>query len=105
LPRARRSGLLATVLAIPLLYGCGSSASTLNTGVVERAIEASIRSQRHLDSTVTCPSGVARRAGVAFTCRAAVDGWIYPFAVTELDNRGRVRYVGLRHTGRLPASG
>jgi hypothetical protein len=71
---------------------------------VEQAIEQSILNQRHLRATVTCPAEVIQRAGVAFTCTATVSGRSYPFAVTEVDGDGHVRYVGLRQSGGSPAA-
>jgi hypothetical protein len=68
----------------------------LNIARVEGAIRQSILSQRHLQSTVTCPAEVIQRAGIAFTCTATVSGQQYPFAVTEVDGNGHVRYVGRR---------
>jgi len=68
----------------------------LNTGKVEHAIAASIAGQRHLNATVTCPQEVLQKAGVVFTCIAVIPGNSkrYPFVVTQVDNHGRVRYVG-----------
>jgi len=65
---------------------------TLDIATVERGITLSILHQRHLHSTVTCPTEVLQEAGVAFTCTAAVNGQSYPFSVTEVDNSGHVRY-------------
>ena len=76
--------------------------ATLDVARVERAIERSIRTQRRLASTVTCPAEVIRQAGIAFTCTATVAGRSYPFAVTEVNGSGRVRYVGLPRAGRRP---
>jgi len=68
----------------------------LNTEKVEHAIAASIASQRHLKATVKCPEEVLQKAGVTFTCTAVVKGnpKQYPFVVTQVDNHGRVKYVG-----------
>lgn len=71
----------------------------LNVGRVEQAIRHSIRSQRQLDSTVTCPAEVIQKTGITFTCTATVTGQNYPFAVTELDGDGHVQYVGLHQAG------
>ncbi len=68
--------------------------AVLDIARVERAIGQSISAQRGLRSTVACPAEVIQKAGVAFTCTAAVAGRSYPFAVTEVDNQGHVRYVG-----------
>jgi len=69
----------------------------LNIPKVERAIEASILSQRHIDATVSCPSEVLQQAGLAFRCTAMVHGSVstHPFSVRELDNAGKVRYAGV----------
>ena len=64
--------------------------------IVQRAIERSILQQRRLRASVTCPSQVLQRAGITFTCEAAVGGRRYPFSVTEVDNGGHVHYVGAR---------
>lgn len=66
----------------------------LDIAKAKRAIEQSIRSQRHLPSTVSCPAEVIQRAGIAFTCTATVNGRSYPFAVSEVDGSGRIRYEG-----------
>jgi hypothetical protein len=65
----------------------------LNMTEVEQGITRSVRSQRGLSSTVTCPAEVLQRAGIAFTCTVTVNGHDYPFAVTEVDGKGHVRYV------------
>lgn len=68
----------------------------LNIARVERAIEASISSQRHVSARASCPGEVLQRAGIAFRCTAVIDGTtrLYPFAVSELDSSGHVRYAG-----------
>ncbi len=68
----------------------------LNIEKVEHAIAASIAAQRHLSASVSCPAEVLQKAGVTFTCHAVVSGKPkqYPFLVTQIDNHGRVRYVG-----------
>jgi hypothetical protein len=93
-PRRARRVVVAAILVGPLLSGCGSSTPTLNTVTVQRSIAASILAQRHLNATVRCPSNVPRKAGLTFTCMATVGGRQYPFAATEVDGKGRVRYVG-----------
>jgi Domain of unknown function (DUF4333) len=70
--------------------------ATLNITKVEQAIKQSISSQRHLNSTVTCPAEVIQKKEIVFTCTAVVNGKSYPFEVTEVDNAGHVRYVGRR---------
>jgi hypothetical protein len=68
----------------------------LDVAKVQRAITASVFSERHLEAKVSCPPEVLQRALVSFKCSAVVrgSGRTYPFVVSELDNAGRVRYVG-----------
>jgi hypothetical protein len=75
-------------------YGDDAPLSTLDTQRVEQSIAASIHAQRGLRADVACPSEVLQRRGLAFTCTAAVGDKRYPFAVTESDGDGHVRYVG-----------
>ncbi len=70
--------------------------ATLNIAKVEQAIKQSIGSQRHLNSTVSCPAEVIQKKGIVFTCTAVVNGKTYPFEVTEVDDEGHVRYIGRR---------
>jgi hypothetical protein len=88
-----------TVAAAALaLAGCGGSDKPrgLDTERVERAIERSILQKRNLRATVSCPSGVDRRRGKKFRCMATYKGGRTPFLVTQTDDRGSVRYVGLK---------
>jgi hypothetical protein len=89
---ARPFGLAAVVLVALSPSGCGSSASTLNTATVERAIAKSILTQRQLYATVGCPSKVPREAGLVFTCTAHLNVGTYPVSVTETNGSGHVRY-------------
>jgi hypothetical protein len=68
--------------------------TTLDIAKVEQSITQSIRSQRRLSSAVSCPAEVLQKAGIVFTCTATVAGRGYPFAVTEVDGDGHVRYIG-----------
>lgn len=77
-------------------YENASRLAVLDSAKVQRAIGRSILSQRHLQSTVTCPREILQQAGVEFTCTATVGGRAYPFAVTEIDADGHVRYLGRR---------
>jgi hypothetical protein len=72
--------------------GCGSSEPRLKIASVERAIAASIVAQHHLFATVSCPPKVPQKAGVAFTCTAALNVGTYPVGVTETNGAGHVRY-------------
>jgi hypothetical protein len=74
--------------------GGGSPKVILNTERVERAIEASIKTQRHLTAAVTCPVPIVQKKGNNFTCFATVNGKRYPFRVTQTDDKGHVTYVG-----------
>jgi hypothetical protein len=90
--------MAAAAAALTLaLAGCGSDRpAILDTERVERAIEQSILQKRHLQATVTCPSGVERKKGKKFRCLATYKGGRTPFLVTQDDDRGAVHYVGLR---------
>jgi hypothetical protein len=84
-----------TTAAGHVRYANPTPLAALDIAGVERAIHRSILTGRHLVSTVTCPTEVLQRAGLAFRCTAVVAGRSYPFAVTEVDGAGHVRYVGL----------
>jgi len=71
---------------------CGSSARSLDSAKVERAIAKSILSERGLYATVACPSKIPQKAGHAFVCAAHLDVGAYPVTVTESDGGGHVRY-------------
>jgi ribosomal protein L13E len=74
------------------LAGCGTSTSKLDTAGVERAIANSIRAERNIDATVSCPSGIPQQKGRVFTCMARLTVGTYPVSVTEVDGAGHVRY-------------
>lgn len=87
----------ASVLALVAL-GAGwwnrtSTPVILNTDRVASSIQASIRSQRHLASTVSCPVNIIQKAGVVFDCAATVRGHQFSVVVTETDSKGHVVYV------------
>ena len=86
-----RSGALLSVLAVG---GCGSAAATLNTFLVERGIAASILSEHHLYTLVSCPQHEPQRAGTVFSCTASLDAGKYNLKVTEVDGKGHVRWSG-----------
>ncbi|MGD0455652.1 MAG: DUF4333 domain-containing protein [Solirubrobacteraceae bacterium] len=69
----------------------------LNIARVQRAIEASVLSQRRLHATASCPAEVLQQAGLVFRCTAVIAGGTrrYPFSVSEVDSAGHVRYLGL----------
>jgi hypothetical protein len=89
-----------------LVCACGSSSSSSTTTTyldvvhVEHSIERSIRSQRHLGSTVVCPTRVVQKPG-KFACIATTyspkKGHAKietPFLVTIVNSKGYVTYVG-----------
>jgi hypothetical protein len=75
-------------------YGNTAPLVILDIQKVQRAITTSILTQRHLRAVVVCPAEVIEQAGVRFTCTARVNGARYPFAVTETNGHGNVRYEG-----------
>ena len=93
----RVTGIAAAAAALAVA-GCGGSdkPKNLDTERVERAIEQSILQKRHLAARVTCPSGIELKKGKTFRCIATYKGGRTPFVVTEEDDRGAVRYVGVR---------
>ena len=88
------AGLLACAVG---LCACGSSKSSsgerLSTVQTRAAIEESIRKERHLHATVTCPSEVTKAKGTTFQCLAVTSsGAKTTFNVIEVNSRGAVRY-------------
>jgi hypothetical protein len=80
--------------------GSGTTATTVSPAHVEAAIASSIHRSRHVDASVTCPSGVPIHRHARFYCVAQVGAQITPFRVTETGEHGRVSYVGVspQHT-------
>lgn len=82
------------------LAACGSSApKNLDTAKVERAIERSIMTQRHLASTVACPEKVRQEPGkfacIATTISPKTHRQVKtPFLVTVHNDKGWVSYIG-----------
>ena len=95
---AVRVTLIACAAAALTLAGCGGSdkPKILDTERVERAIEQSILEKRKIRAMVTCPSGTELKKGKKFRCLATYRGGRTPFLVTQTDDKGAVRYVGLR---------
>lgn len=95
----------ATLLACAVtIGGCGgsgdSTAKYLDMARVERAIERSIYSQRHLKSTIVCPKKVPQKPG-KFACIATTTSTKKPhkkiktpFVVTVHNTSGYVTYIG-----------
>jgi hypothetical protein len=92
-PRHSAAGLLIVALTASVaLTACGSSEPKLDTARVQRAVAASILTQRGLHTTVTCPSDVAVKTGNTFTCAAKLDVGSYPVTVIITNSKGHVRY-------------
>jgi Domain of unknown function (DUF4333) len=87
------AAVLAAVAALAGWWNGTSSPVILNTVKVERSIEASILSERHLASTVSCPVNIVQKGGVVFDCVATVGGRRFQVVVTETDSDGHVVYV------------
>jgi hypothetical protein len=67
----------------------------LDTARVAHAIEASVRTQRHLSGRASCPSQVLQRKGIQFSCAVTLTGrGTYKVLVREVDDLGRVRFAG-----------
>jgi hypothetical protein len=90
---ATAASVLLTAVAVA---ACGSSTTYLDREKVERAIATSVLRERHLYTTVACPSKIPQRAGHAFTCTARLSVGAYPVSVTEIDGAGHVRYQDQR---------
>jgi hypothetical protein len=90
---AAGAGVMAGVAVLAGWWNRTSTPVILDTVKVERSIEASIRSQRHLHSTVSCPVNIVQKAGVVFDCVATVGGRRFSVVVTETDGNGHVVYV------------
>jgi hypothetical protein len=88
--------LAAGAVVSAAAIGCGSSGSskhtTVETTTVQRSIAASILAQRHVPTTVKCPTKVPAVTGIGFTCVAKLDVGSYPVAVVVKDTKGHVRY-------------
>ncbi len=81
-----------------LLAGCGAGTGfVIDHSVVENAIEVSIAQQQHVLTIVTCPAGITAARGNRFQCTVTfANGSQAPVTVTEIDDKGNVRYTGLR---------
>ena len=84
--------------------GCGSSSPDaskfLDNEKIERAIEHSVRTQRHLVANARCPALEVRKKGTVFTCQVFTsDGARTTFRVTEVDSAGHVKYIGTTVVG------
>ena len=92
---------IVSVTAGLVASACGDShhsattVATVNPIRVAAAIAASVRHDRHVDASVTCPSGVPLRKHARFYCVAQVGPRLTPFHVTETGAAGQVTYVGV----------
>jgi hypothetical protein len=96
------AAVVAALATVATLGACGSSTTSsssstaartnLNTPHVERAIEQSILSERHVHAKVICPRVVPQQKGHDFTCIATVGKTPTPFAVVQQNNGGYVTY-------------
>jgi hypothetical protein len=102
--RTRRIGTRCAVVSVAaglIASACGGShhstttTATVNPARVAAAIAASVRHDRHVDASVTCPSGVPLRAHATFYCVAQVGSRVTPFHVNEIGATGHVTYVGV----------
>lgn len=84
---------MALVAVIAGLWNGTSNPVILDTERVELAIQASILTQRHLHSSVSCPVNIEQRQGVRFYCQATVGRRAYPVLVSQVDDRGHVTFT------------
>lgn len=87
------AAVLAVVAVAAGWWNRTSTPVILNTDKVASSIQASILSQRHLASTVSCPVNIVQKAGVVFDCVATVGKHQFSVVVTETDSNGHVVYV------------
>jgi hypothetical protein len=96
---------VSAVLVCVLAAGCGGSSEKtryLDMAKVRHSIEQSIREQRHLNSQVVCPQNEPQKPH-KFACIATTLTRTKPprtirtpFLVTVVNDKGKVRYVGLK---------
>lgn len=94
--RSPAAAALAAVLALALA-ACGKEEKRLLAmGPVERGIERGIEADRPGTDVieVDCPEGIELRKGEVFQCRVrgSRQGEFAIATVTQVDDRGRVRY-------------
>jgi hypothetical protein len=100
---AKRVGACCAAVSVAglLVSACGGSShsssavANVNSSRVATAIQVSVRRERHVNASVTCPTGVPLREHVTFYCVAAVGSKVTPFDVTETGGAGHVTYVGV----------
>jgi hypothetical protein len=89
----RLASLVSAVLVAVFICACGSSARSLDTVKVERAIATSILKERDLYTTVVCPAKVPQQAGHVFMCTARLEVGAYPVKAIETNGSGQVSYA------------
>jgi hypothetical protein len=88
----------AIIAVVTALSGCGSSSPkprVVNPARVSSAIAASVRRERRVSATITCPTGVPLKARTQFYCAAQRGAQITPFRVTQTDRSGDISFVGV----------
>ena len=85
---------LISALACMAVAACGSSSPTkkLDNITIERSIARSILSEHHLSTLVSCPANVAEQQGSKFNCYARLGVGRYRVPVTQVNNRGNVKW-------------
>lgn len=93
----RAPAVAATVLLALGVGACGNDEPELiDTGKIERGIEADVEAKRpKVDvESVKCPGNVELEKGGRFKCLVtSTDGEQVEATVTQVDDKGRVRYV------------
>ena len=86
-----RGGTLIALALAGSLTACGGD-DEIKTGNYARAIERSVFEQHQQTVKVTCPPTVPKEKGHTFECVVALEVGEYPVKVTEVDDKGGVRY-------------
>jgi uncharacterized protein DUF4333 len=87
--------IACSLAAAAAVAGCGTK--TLDVPAAEREIAKRLTSEEGRKFTVRCPEEVEIKRGDTFQCRATADGQDPAnVRVTQLDDKGRVRWVVTR---------
>jgi hypothetical protein len=105
--RSRRAAALAWACGSVLVVAACSSTPTLRSTDVQEAIATGLGDQVGGAFAVTCPTAVAAREGVAFTCTAVdpADGAVITIAVVQTDDEGRFEWAVTPGAPTTPAPG
>jgi hypothetical protein len=79
-----------------VLAGAGCGTQTLDVSQAEKTIAAKLTSARHTTYEVKCPDEVKIKRGDTFNCRATSSKQNATVRVTQLDDKGKVRWVVIR---------